>query len=469
MAATPYDVIVIGSGPGGYVAAIRAGQLGLKTALVEKDDRFGGTCLLRGCIPTKSMLESASIADKARHAADFGVSVGDVSVDIAGVLKRKDRVVRTNAGGVAFLLKKNKVETFNGFGTLLGGGQIGVSGGKAGEVTLTARHIVLATGSVPRVLPGIEVDGTTVLTSDELLDLAVMPKHLVVLGAGAVGVEFASVYRSFGCEVTVVEYLDRMVPNEDAEVSEEFLKIFKRRGIQCFTGTKMTQVERTDEGVRCRLEPAAGGQAQSVSGSHLLVAIGRAPVTEGIGLEKTKAKVERGFVHTDGFGRTEEPGLYAIGDIVAGTPQLAHAASTEGVNAVEHIAGLEVQPIDYAHCPGCTYSSPEVGSVGLTEAKAKAAGHEVKVGKFPFTASGKAKVLGDANGFVKVVAEAQYGQILGVHIIGPHATDLIAEAVALLKLECTAEELARTIHAHPTLSEAIHEAAHAVLGHAIHM
>lgn len=465
--ASTYDVVIIGSGPGGYVAAIRAGQLGLKTAIVELDDRFGGTCLLRGCIPTKSMLESAEIADKARKAAEFGVDVGDVSVDLPRVLARKEKVVQQNAGGVAFLLKKNKVETHHGFGRLAGQGQVGVRAADGSETMLDARNVVLATGSAPRHLPGVEIGGP-VLTSDELLDLADMPSHLVVLGAGAVGVEFASVFRSFGCEVTIVELLDRLVPVEDEDVSKEFEKVFSRRGIKVHTGTRLAGVELVEGGVRARLEKE-GKPAQSVTGSHLLVAIGRRPVTENIGLEDTKVQVERGFVHVDAFQRTAEPGVYAIGDIVAGTAQLAHLASAEGIVAVEHIAGLNPPPIDHGQVPGCTYSQPEVGSLGMTERAAREAGYDVKVGSFPFTAIGKAKIIGSTAGFVKIVADEKYDEILGVHIIGPHATDLIAEAGPLLKLECTVEELARIIHAHPTLSEAVVEAAHATLGHAIHM
>ncbi len=464
---TTYDVVVIGSGPGGYVAAIRAGQLGLNTAIVEKDDRFGGTCLLRGCIPTKSMLESASLADHARHADDFGVNVGDVSIDIGKVLKRKDRVIKANAGGVAFLLKKNKVTTYRGFGALKGAGKVTVTADD-GVTELSAKHIILATGSAVRHFPGFDVDGERILTSDELLELAEIPKHLLVLGAGAVGVEFASVYRSFGADVTIVELQDRLVPLEDEEVSAEFAKAFKRRGIKVKAGTKCLGLELDGQKVKASFEEP-GGKQTNVRVSHCLVAIGRRPVTEGLGLDKTKVKSDRGFLKTDEYGLTDEPGIYAIGDIVAGTPQLAHSASHEAIVAVEHLAGLKPQAINYTHCPNCTYSNPEVGSVGLTETQAKEQGYTLKVGKFPFTAVGKAKVINDTTGFVKIVADEKYDEILGVHIIGPHATELIAEAVPLLRLECTVEELARSIHAHPTLAEAIGEAAHATLGHAIHM
>ncbi len=464
---TAYDVVVIGSGPGGYVAAIRAGQLGLKTAIVEKDDRFGGTCLLRGCIPTKSMLESASLADHARHAADFGVNLGEVEIDLKQVLKRKDKVVKVNAGGVAYLLKKNKITTYKGFGSLNGRGAVKVTSDD-GETILTARHIILATGSAVRHLPGFEVDGQTVVTSDDLLELDTMPKHLLVLGAGAVGVEFASVYRSFGANVTVIELQDRVVPIEDEDVSAAFEKAFKTRGIKVMTATKCVELSKDGDGVKAVLE-SADGKKKTVAASHCLVAIGRRPVTENIGLEALNIEVDRGFIKCDEYGRTGEASIYAIGDIVAGTPQLAHSASHEAIVAVEHIAGLNPPPIDYRQVPSCVYSNPEVGSLGLTEAQAKELGHELKVGTFPFTAVGKAKVINDTTGFVKIVADAKYHEILGVHIIGPHATELIVSAGPMLKLECTVEELARTIHAHPTLSEAIGEAAHATLGHAIHM
>lgn len=465
----PYDVVIIGSGPGGYVTAVRAAQLGLKTAIVEKDTRLGGTCLLRGCIPTKSMLHSAELADHARHADTFGVKLGEVSIDIAQVLRQKDKVVQANAGGVAFLMKKNKVDVHSGFGSIAGPNKVKVKAADGTETVLETRYAILATGSAPRVLPGIEIGGP-VLTSDELLDLPELPRHLIVLGAGAVGVEFASVYKSFGCDVTVVELADRLVPVEDAEISKEFEKVFRRRGINVHTSTKMVGIEKIDGGVRARLEPASGeGKAQSVSGSHLLVAVGRRPVTEGLNLDGTGVVLDRGFVKADGFGRTGSPWIYAIGDIVAGMPQLAHAAMAEGVVAVEHIAGHPTVPVERDHIPGCTYSSPEVGSVGLTEAEAIKRGYDVQIGRFPFSAIGKAKVVGDTTGFLKLVAEKKYGQILGVHIIGPRATDLIAEALPIVKLEYTLEELTRTVHAHPTLSEIFHEAAHAATGHALHM
>jgi dihydrolipoamide dehydrogenase len=469
MASLQYDVVVIGSGPGGYVAAIRAGQLGLKTAIVEKDSKHGGTCLLRGCIPTKSLLESAEVFEHALHAREFGIEIGgEPRVDLGGVHRRKAKVVQQNAGGVTFLLKKNKVDLVQGHGSLAGQGRVKVVGSK-GEQVLETRHVILAMGSVPRRLPNIEIDGKRVLTSDELLELDEMPRHLLVLGAGAVGVEFASVYRSFGCEVTLVELANRLVPVEDDEVSAEFERVYRKRGINVHTGTNVTGVEVLENGVRASLA-GPKGELPPVNASHMLVAVGRRPVTEGCGLEGTRVELERGFIRVDGLQRTGEPGVYAIGDIVLGKPQLAHAASNEGIVAVEHLAGLNPPVIDWLQCPGATYSSPEIGSLGLTEREARKRGFDVKVGKFPFSAIGKARILNQTDGFVKIVADAGcHDQILGVHIIGPRATDLIAEAGPLLKNEFTLEELARTIHAHPTLSEAVVEAAHATLGHAIHI
>ena len=463
-----YDVVIIGSGPGGYVAAIRAAQLGLKTAIVEKDDRFGGTCLLRGCIPTKALLESAELYEHARKAKDFGVVIEGLSLDLGGVMRRKKKVVEQNAGGVAYLLKKNKVDTLRGFGTLEGPGRVRVQPDEGEAQVVQSRYVVLATGSAPRALPFAKIDGKRVLTSDDILELDEVPKHLIVLGSGAVGVEFASVYRSFGADVTVVEMLDRLVPVEDHEVSAEFAKVFRRRRIKALTSTRVTAVETTDTGVRIEYE-SDKGETKSLRGSHLLVAVGRRPVTEKVGLETTKAKVDRGYVEVDAFMRTAEPTLYAIGDITTRTPMLAHAASAEGILAAEHIAGKHPPAIEPSHVPWCTYSQPEIGGIGLTEQAAKDAGYDVKTGKFPFSAIGKAKILGDTNGFVKIVADEQYGEILGVHIIGPRATELIAEAGPLLRLECTVEELVRTIHAHPTLSEAIGEAAHATHDRPIHL
>jgi dihydrolipoamide dehydrogenase len=463
-----FDVVIVGSGPGGYVAAIRAGQLGLKTALVERDPFLGGTCLHRGCIPTKALLENAARYQDLLHAGEFGLHVsGEVQVDWARVQERKRGVVQQLAGGVKGLLRKQKVDVVTGWGSLDGSRKVRVhSGGPDGEAvrTLEAKNIVIATGSVPRGIPAAPFDGERILSSDHVLELASIPRSLAVIGAGAVGVEFASIYRDFGAEVTLVEALPRLLPIEDDEVSAELAKAFAGRGIAVRTNTKLAGAERTEAGVRVRLE---GDGAPEIEVEVLLVAIGRAPVSEGIGLDSVKIEVDRGYIQVDESCETSEPGVYAIGDVIP-TPWLAHVASMEGVMVVERIAGRDVRPVPYDETPNCTYCDPEVASVGLTERRAREAGHDVRVGKFPFLASGRAKIAGHTGGFVKIVADARYDAVLGIHIVGYKATELIAEAGAVLRLEGTVEELIQTIHAHPTLSESVHEAAHAVYGHAIH-
>jgi dihydrolipoamide dehydrogenase len=458
---------IIGSGPGGYVAAIRGAQLGLKVALVEKDKRLGGTCGLRGCIPTKQLLMSAHYYEKARKdLADFGVQVSDVRLAFADVQKRKDRVVTKNSKGVEFLMKKNKVTTFNGFARLQLPGKVEVSyeGGK--KETISTKNIIIATGSVVRPIPGFETDGERVVNSDHILELKEVPKSLIVMGSGAVGTEFASVYSRFGAETTLVELLPRLMPLEDEEVSKELEKSFRKRGIKSLVGTKLERVEKTDAGVRVTGKDGAGKDV-ALEAEMLLVAVGRMPFVEGLGLEGTKIKVERGTVQVDEFCRTAEPNVFAIGDVIP-TPWLAHLASKEGILVVEQIAGRKVHPINLRHVPSCTYCDPEVASVGLTEAKARELGYDVKVAKFPFSASGKARILGEEEGFVKVVSETKYDELLGVHIIGPHATEIIHECIVALHLESTAEELGRAIHAHPTVSEAIMEAAEGIHGLTIH-
>jgi dihydrolipoamide dehydrogenase len=464
MANQDYDLVVIGAGPGGYVAAIRAAQLGLKTAEVEKDPKMGGTCTLRGCIPTKALLHTAAILDEIRGAAGLGIDVQDPRLDAVRAQERKRQVVEKNAKGIEFLLKKNKVTTLHGRGRLAGPNQVEVANGK-GTKTYGARFVLIATGSVPRDIPLAPTDGERVINSDHILELDRVPASLAVLGAGAVGTEFASIYASFGSKVTLVEMLPRVLPIEDEEVSAELEKALKKRGIDVLTGAKLTAAERTDSGVRIQLE---GGKKSSVEAELLLVAIGRRPVSEDLGLEALGVGVERGFIQVDEFMRTAVPSVYAIGDVVP-TPALAHVASHEGILAAEHMAGRPVRPINYDHVPSCTYCAPEVGSVGLSEAKARERGYEVAVGKFPFSALGKARILNHTEGFVKVVRETKYDEVLGVHIVGAHATDLIAEACAALHLETTTEELIHTIHAHPTLAEGVMEAAHAALGHAIHI
>ncbi len=468
MANEQFDVVIIGSGPGGYVAAIRAGQLGLKAAIVEKDTRLGGTCTLRGCIPTKQMLMSAHVYEQMQHAADFGVQASGIQLAFADVQKRKDKVVLKNSKGIEFLMKKNKVTVFKGTGRLALPGKVEVTAADGKKEVLEAKNIILATGSVVRPIPGFDTDGKQVVNSDHILELKDVPKSLIVMGAGAVGCEFASVYSRFGAETTIVELLPRLVPLEDEEVSKQLEQSFRKRKIKSQLGTKLEKVEKSDGGVVVTGKDAKG-QDVKLEAEMLLVAVGRMPYTEGLGLEGTKIKIERGFVQVDEFQQTGEKGVYAIGDVVP-TPLLAHLASKEGIVAVEHLAGQkDVRPINLRLVPNCTYCDPEVASVGLTEAKAREAGYDVVVGKFPFSASGKARILGEEEGFVKIVSEKKYDEILGVHIVGPHATELIAEACVAMQLESTAEELGRTMHAHPTVSEAVMEAAEGVHGLAVHI
>lgn len=465
-----FDLIVIGSGPGGYIAAIRGAQLGLATAVVEKDPAgLGGTCLRRGCIPAKTWLETAHRYEQMASLKDFGIAGVDISgmkPDLATLVARKNRIVLKNGKGIEFLMKKNKVTVLKGKGVLLGGGKVQVEG----EVH-EAKKIVLATGSAPRELPGLESDGQRVLNSDALLDIQEVPQHLVILGGGAIGVEFASVFSRLGSKITLVEMMDTLIPLEDAELGVELAKIFTRTyKMDCRVKTRIAGIERLEDKVVCHLE---GEKPGTVEGSHLLVAVGRTPLTTGIGLEATKAVVDRGCVQVDAFMCTGEPNLYAIGDIVR-TPWLAHVASDEGIVAVEHAArslGKDVHPhpVNYGRIPSCTYCDPEVGCVGLSEAQARAKGHDVITGAFPFMPLAKANIVGEPHGFLKIVADKQYGEILGIHIIGPKATELIASSVALLGGEYTLEELIHTMYPHPTLNEAFPEAARAVLGRALNM
>jgi dihydrolipoamide dehydrogenase len=464
MAREEFDLIILGSGPGGYVAGVRAGQLGMKVAVVERDPKFGGTCLLRGCIPTKALLHTASVLDEIREADTLGIEVAAPVLDIVKAQERKQKVVDSNSKGVEFLFKKNKVTGIHGTGRITGPHEVEVEG-PDGKTTYGAKFILIATGSVPRDVPIAPTDGERVLNSDHVLELKKIPASIAVLGAGAVGTEFASIYTSFGSKVTLIEMLPRILPIEDEEVSAELQKALRKRKIDVLTGTKCLSVERTETGVRLNLE---GGKTSTVEAELLLVAIGRRPVTENLGLEALGIGLDRGYVKVDPLMRTSVPHIYAIGDVI-NTPWLAHVATAEGILAVEHMAGLPVRPINYDRVPSCTYCDPEVASVGLTEAKARERGYDVAVGKFPFTALGKAKVIGKTVGFVKVVRETKYDEVLGVHIIGAHATDLIAEACVALQMEGTDEELMRTMHAHPTMSEAVMEAAHAAHGGAIHM
>jgi dihydrolipoamide dehydrogenase len=460
MADQQYDLMIIGSGPGGYVAGIRAGQLGMSVAVVEKDPRVGGTCLLRGCIPTKALLENADIWQKIQKSKEFGITVGDVTLDWGAVQTRKNGVVGTNVKGVEFLFRKNKVERLEGFAKVVDRNTVDVEGKQ-----YKTRNIILAMGSVPKDLPHIKADGKRIINSDHILELDRVPKSLLVIGAGAVGCEFASIFSRFGTKVTIVEVMPLLLPIEDEEVSKEFTRVFKKKGIDVFTDAKVMSCEVVDGGVKSVIETK--GKQQTIETELVLSATGRRAVTENCGLEKTKVKIERGFVQVDPYMRTAEPGVYAIGDIVP-TPALAHVASAEGILAVEQMKGMDVRPINYDHVPNCTYTDPEVASVGLTEKKAKERGYDVKTGKFAFTANAKAKILGEAVGFVKFVSEKKYDEVLGVHIVGPKATELIVEGCSALELEATTESIAKTIHAHPTLSEALMEAAEDVLGHSIH-
>jgi dihydrolipoamide dehydrogenase len=460
-----YDLVIIGSGPGGYVAAIRAGQWGLKTAVVEKDPFLGGTCLHVGCIPTKVFLHHADIYDYFKRAEEFGFEVKDVGINWPAILARKDKIVKKHSLGIASLFKKNKVETITGWGRIAGPGRVSVEkDGKTTEIETT--YTMVATGSEARTLPGVEIDGKTILTNREILTMQAIPKSMVVVGCGAVGVEFASIFRTFGTEVTLLEAMPRLVPLEDEDISPELEKAFKKKGMRIETGAKVTSVKKDANGASVSFTDK-DGKPQTVSAEKVLIAVGRRPLTENIGLEKTKAKVERGYVHTNAFLETDEPKLYAIGDIVAGLPQLAHAASMEGIIAVGRMAGKEVQPFDRKRCPNATYCEPQIGSVGLTEKQAREAGFNVKTGKFPFIANSKATILGMHEGFIKVVAEAKYGEILGVHAIGPLATEILAEPTTALNLEATLDDMGAVIHAHPTVWEAMGDAFNAVRGLAI--
>ena len=462
-----YDVIVLGSGPGGYSAAVRAGQYGLKTALVEKGARLGGTCLLVGCIPTKALLHTAEVWERFLHSTEEGIHCDNPRLDYPLVSERKNKIVSKHSKGVEFLLKKNKVDWIKGFARLAGPGKVEVTS-PAGKQILETRNIVLATGSEARMLPGLEPDPKRILTNIEILDLTEVPKSMAILGAGAVGTEFASCFHRFGTKITLIEMLPRIVPVEDEEVSKELDRVFRKSGIRVETGARAENIQRSEGGVRLSVT-LSNGKTENLEVETLLVAVGRKPNTEGIGLEGTRVQLDRGFIKVAPNQMTGEPNLYAIGDIVAGTPQLAHVAAAEGMVAIADIAGKPVVPINRNRIPGATYTEPGIGSVGLTEAQARAQGYKVKIGKFPFLANSKASIEGRHDGFVKVVAEETYGEILGVHIIGPQAFELIGEGVLAMESESTVETLMHTIHAHPTIYEAVGEAFNAVYGLAINV
>jgi dihydrolipoamide dehydrogenase len=473
LAETLFDVAVVGGGPAGYTCAIRAGQLGLKVALIEKTDKLGGTCLHVGCIPTKAMLFSAEVWDHIGHADRYGIdNVAAPKLNWANVLKRKNDIIVKHTKGLDFLMKKNKVTVVRGHGRIAGPAKDGVltvnvtaADGKVEPVK--TKKVVLATGSDARMLPGYQADDT-ILTNIEILSLPVFPKSLVVIGSGAVGVEFASIFRSFGAEVTIVEALPRIVPVEDEEVSKELTRSFKKRGIDIHTGAKVEKIEKTKTGAKVSFIDSTG-KAVVKETEKVLVAVGRGPRTQDAGLDKTNIQLDRGFIPVNQWMETSEPGVYAIGDIVAGLPQLAHVGAMAGVVVASKIAGKYARPVRKDRVPGCTYTEPQIGSVGLTEAQAKEKGYQVKVGKFPFVGNSKATILDSHDGFVKVVSDAKYGEVLGVHIIGPNATELIAECVVALELEATVEELMFTIHAHPTLAESLLDGFSSVEGLAINV
>lgn len=469
-----FDVTVIGSGPGGYVAAIRAAQLGKAVALVEKAAALGGTCLHLGCIPTKALLEAAHVYDLARKAGEFGVRAEKVGFNWDAVQKRKQTIVDGQAKGLGFLMKKNKITVFGGKGRLGGKGRVVITDRNGKRTEIASRNIILATGSRPRELPHIKRDGRHILDSDDVLGLGEVPGSMIILGAGAVGMEFASIYSRFGTACTVIEMLPRALPVEDEEVSKEIERAFRKRKITVRTAARVDAAEVSGGQVRATVVPADGrGKEETLNVDKLLVAVGRAPVTDGLGLAAVGLKTYDGFIPVDSTMRTRTEAIFAIGDIVhlqeRPHPMLAHLASHEGIVAAETIAGAPTRPLNYDRVPSVTYCEPEVASVGLSEAEAKKRGHDVRVGVFPMSPNARARITGETDGFIKVVADARYDEVLGVHIIGAKATELIAEACAALTLETTSEELVRTIHAHPTLAEGIGEAAHGVHGNPIHI
>ncbi|MFI5170925.1 MAG: dihydrolipoyl dehydrogenase [Chitinophagales bacterium] len=460
-----YDVIVIGSGPGGYVAAIRAAQLGLKTAIIEKAE-LGGICLNWGCIPTKALLKSANVFEYLKHASDYGIKVGESSADFGSMIKRSRDVAGGMSKGVTFLMKKNKIDVIEGAAKIKPGKNIDVTDASGKKTTYIAKHIIIATGARSKEMPAFKQDGKKIIGYREAMSLPNQPKKMIVVGAGAIGVEFAYFYNSIGTDVTIVEFMNRLTPVEDEEVSKELARNFKKQGIKIMTESSVEAVDTSGDGCKVKIKTAKGEEILECD--IVLSAVGVVSNLENIGLEETGIKTEKGKIPVDKYYKTNVEGYYAIGDITPG-PALAHVASAEGITCVEAIAGLKPESIDYNNIPGCTYCSPEIASVGYTETAAKAAGYELKIGKFPFTASGKAKAAGAPEGFVKVIFDAKYGEFLGAHMIGANVTEFIAEVVAARKLESTGHEIIKTIHPHPTMSEALMEAAAAAYGEVIHL
>lgn len=460
-----YDLIVIGSGPGGYVAAIRASQLGMKVGVVEKAE-LGGVCLNWGCIPTKALLKSANVFEYFKHASDYGIEAKDFKADLPGMVKRSRDVAAGMSKGVQFLLKKNKIDQILGYGKLKKGGKVEVTDAAGKKADYEAKNIIVATGGRSRELPSMKIDGKKIIGYREAMVLDKQPKKLLVVGSGAIGVEFAYFYNSIGTEVTIVEFLPRIVPVEDEEISKALDKSFKKSGMKIFVNSEVTKVDTSGSGCVATVKTPDG--EVKIEADVVLSAVGVTTNLEGIGLEDVGVKTEKGKVVVDDFYKTNVTGIYAIGDIVKG-PALAHVASAEGIICVEKMAGHHPEPLNYNNLPGCTYCSPEIASVGYTEEAAKKAGYEIKVGKFPFTASGKAKAAGAPDGFVKLIFDAKYGEWLGAHFIGANVTEMIAEVVVARKLETTGHEIIKSVHPHPTMSEAIMEAAAAAYGEVIHL
>jgi len=460
-----YDIIVLGSGPGGYVTAIRASQLGFKVAVIEKEN-LGGICLNWGCIPTKALLKSAQVFDYLKHASDYGLTVSSFDKDFPAVIQRSRGVAQGMSKGVTFLMKKNKIDVIDGFGKIKPGKKVDVTD-KDGKVTeYSADHIIIATGARSRELPNLPQDGVKVIGYRQAMSLPAQPKKMIVVGSGAIGVEFAHFYNSMGTEVTIVEFMPNVVPVEDEDISKEFEKSLKKSGITVMTNSSVEKIDTSGAGVKAFVKTAKGEEI--LEADILLSAVGIKTNIENIGLEEVGIAVDRDKILVNAYNQTNIPGYYAIGDVTPGQA-LAHVASAEGINCVEKIAGLHVDPIDYGNVPGCTYATPEIASVGLTEKAAKEKGYELKIGKFPFSASGKAKAAGAADGFVKVIFDAKYGEWLGCHMIGAGVTDMIAEAVVARKLETTGHEILKSIHPHPTMSEAVMEAVAAAYGEVIHL
>ena len=461
-----YDIIVLGSGPGGYVTAIRASQLGFKVAVVEKEN-LGGICLNWGCIPTKALLKSAQVFDYLKHAADYGLTInGEVDKDFNAVISRSRGVAEGMSKGVQFLMKKNKIEVIDGFGKVKSGKKVDVTKADGSVIELSAEHIIIATGARSRELPNLPQDGKKVIGYRQAMTLPEQPKKMIVVGSGAIGVEFAHFYNSMGTDVTIVEFMPNIVPVEDEDISKQFERSLKKSGIKIMTNSSVEKVDTTGEGVKAYVKTAKGEEI--LEADVLLSAVGIKSNIENIGLEETGITTDRDKILVDKYYQTNIPGYYAIGDVVPGQA-LAHVASAEGILCVEKIAGLHVDPLDYGNIPGCTYATPEIASVGMTEKKAKEAGYEIKVGKFPFSASGKAKAAGTPDGFVKVIFDAKYGEWLGCHMIGAGVTDMIAEAVVARKLETTGHEILKAVHPHPTMSEAVMEAVAEAYGEVIHL